>query len=271
MNALNFLKQPEITIIQALLLKFKPVNMDVLPLYIVLLLLFPAILWLLLRNSLLALAASVVLYALTWEYEWNIPSYPSGHWLFNPFAWQLLFVFGAWCALGGAARLATALRSPVTLWIAIGYLLFAFAITLTWHFPRLGYLVPRWLGEWMYPIDKTNLDVLRFAHFLALAAVTVRFIPRDWSALKSPWLWPAILCGQHSLEIFCLGVFLAFAAHFVMVELVGGILMQVLLSMAGILVMVAIAWLISWYKRMEGRGGSTPKRPPDSDLAGGEA
>ena len=44
MNALNFLKQPEITIIQALLLKFKPVNMDVLPLYIVLLLLFPAIL-----------------------------------------------------------------------------------------------------------------------------------------------------------------------------------------------------------------------------------
>src|SRR4029078_12747551 len=47
MNAVNFLEQPQITIIQALLLKFKPVNMDVLPLYIVLLLLFPAILWLL--------------------------------------------------------------------------------------------------------------------------------------------------------------------------------------------------------------------------------
>ena len=42
MNALDFLKQPDVTIIQALLLKFKPVNMDVLPLYIVLLLLFPA-------------------------------------------------------------------------------------------------------------------------------------------------------------------------------------------------------------------------------------
>ena len=89
MNALNFLKQPEITIIQALLLKFKPVNMDVLPLYIALLLLFPAILWLLMRNSLLALAASVTLYGLTWEYDWNIPSYPSGQWLFNPFAWRL--------------------------------------------------------------------------------------------------------------------------------------------------------------------------------------
>ena len=87
----------------------------------------------------------------------------------------------------------------------------------------------------MYPIDKTNLDVLRFAHFLALAALTVHFIPRDWPVLQSPWLRPAILCGQHSLEIFCLGVFLAFAAHFVMVEFYGGAAMQVLISIAGIL------------------------------------
>ena len=70
----------------------------------------------------------------------------------------------------------------------------------------------------MYPIDKTNLDVLRFAHFLALAVVTVWFVPRNWPYLKSPLLRPAILCGQHSLEIFCLGVFLAFAAHFVTVQ-----------------------------------------------------
>ena len=54
--------------------------MDVLPLYIVLLLLFPPVLWLLIRNASLALAASVALYVLTWEFGWNIPSYPSGHW-----------------------------------------------------------------------------------------------------------------------------------------------------------------------------------------------
>ena len=114
MNALDFLKTPDITIIQALLLKFKPANMDVLPLYIVLLMMFPLVLWLLIRNASLALAASVALYVATWEFDWNIESYPSGHWYFNPFAWQLLFVFGAWCALGGAKRLAPALRSPVT-------------------------------------------------------------------------------------------------------------------------------------------------------------
>ena len=40
-----------------------------------------------------------------WQFDWNIPAYPHGTWVFNPFAWQLLFVFGAWCALGGAQRL----------------------------------------------------------------------------------------------------------------------------------------------------------------------
>ena len=55
MNILDFLKQPDVTIIQALLLKFKPVNMDVLPLYIVLMIMFPPILWLLLRSPTIAL------------------------------------------------------------------------------------------------------------------------------------------------------------------------------------------------------------------------
>src|SRR4029078_1954104 len=152
------------TIIQALLLKFKPANMDVLPLYIILLLLFPPILWLLQARPTIALGASVVLYALTWRFNWNLPSYPSGHWFFNPFAWQLLFVFGAWCSLGGAKRMSRILFSPATLWICATYLLFAFCTTLTWHVPQLNHLMPDIAEQWMYPIDKTNLDVLRIVH-----------------------------------------------------------------------------------------------------------
>jgi hypothetical protein len=272
MNVLDFFQQPDVSIVQALLLKFKPVNMDVLPLYIVLLLFFPPVLWLLLRAPTAALLASVGLYAVAWELGWNLPAYPSGVWFFNPFAWQLLFVFGGWCALGGAERLGGTLRSPVTAGIAIAYLVFAFAITMTWHFPRLQHFVPNWLAEWMYPIDKTNLDVLRFAHFLALAALTVRYVPRDWAALKSPVLRPAILCGQHSLQIFCLGVFLAFAAHFAIAEMAGGgIVAQIIASVLGILAMIAAAWLITWYKGVEGRSPGSRSRPPDADLAGGEA
>jgi len=233
--------------------------------------LFPPALFLLLRRPNLALAVSAVVYALAWKFDFNLPAYPNGVWFFNPFAWQLLFVFGAWCAVGGAQRLGGVLRSPIVLAVALAYLLFAFAITLTWHIESLDRFVPGWLAEWMYPIDKTNLDVLRFAHFLALAAVTVYFVPVHWSGLKSPILQPAIRCGQHSLEIFCLGVFLAFAGQFIIAESSGGPLLQTAISVLGIFIMIATANLISWYKSIEGRGPLSKAKPPDADLAGGEA
>ena len=131
--------------------------------------------------------------------------------------------------------------------------------------------MPGWLAERMYPIDKTNLDVLRFAHFLALAAVTVRFVSRDWAGLKSPILLPAIRCGQHSLEIFCLGVFLAFAGQFIVAESSGGPLLQAAISVLGILIMIATATLISWYKAIEGRSPGSRVKAHDADLAGGGA
>lgn len=268
---MDFLQQPDQTIIEALLLKFKPINMDVLPLYIVLLLLFPPLLWLLQRSATVALAGATLLYVATWEYEWNIPAYPSGEWVFNPFAWQLLFVFGAWCALGGAERLGRLLQSRITLAVAMAYLLFAFCVTMTWYFPQLEHFIPKRLAEFIYPIDKTNLDVLRFAHFLALAAVTVHFVPPTWPGLRWKVFRPAILCGQHSLEIFCLGVFLAFAAHFAKMEISNGVWMQIIVSALGILIMIAAAWLLSWYKEIEGRKPGARPKTPDADLAGGEA
>jgi hypothetical protein len=254
MNILDFLKNPDVTIVQALLLRFRPVNMDVLPLYIVLMVFFPPVLWLLRRKADLALALSVGLYAITWEFELALPSYPSGTWFFNPYAWQLLFVFGAWCALGGAARMSRILNSKVTIAIAAAYLLFALGVTLTWHFPRIDFLMPNLLTRWMYPISKTDLDVLRFAHFLALASVTVYFIPKGWSGLQSVWLRPMVLCGQHSLEVFCVGIFLAFAGQFAIVELGGSAWIHFVISLAGIVLMCAAAWLLAWYKGVERSG-----------------
>jgi hypothetical protein len=206
-----------------------------------------------------------------WIFGWNFASYPRGTWVFNPFAWQLLFVFGAWCALGGAQRLARWLNSPVVIVLAAVYLLFAFSIAMTWHIPRLGAYVPRIVGEVIYPIDKTNLDVLRILHFVSLALITVWFVPRDWPALKSRVFWPAIVCGQHSLGIFCLGVFLSFAGHFVFTEVSNRVFTQVIVSMLGIAIMVAVAALISWYRVIERQGPGS--RPPSSKpgYAGGDA
>jgi len=271
MGVLDFLKNPDVTIIQALLLKFKPVNMDVLPLYIMLLLWFPPMLWLLLRSPSLGLIVSATLYGLMWWFDWNLPAYPSGTWAFNPFAWQLLFVFGAWCALGGAQRLSRWLNSPVVFGLAVAYLLFAFFIAMTWYIPRLGPLVPKFVSDTIYPIDKTNLDVLRILHFLSLAVITVWFVPRDWPVLKNKAFWPVIICGQHSLEIFCLGVFLSFAGHFVFTEVSNRVLTQIIVSFAGIAIMVGFAALISWYRGVERRGPGP--RPPATKpgYAGGDA
>ena len=45
--------------------------------------------------------------------------YPTGTWYFNPFAWQVLFVFGAWCALGGARNNLAIINAPVTLYLCV--------------------------------------------------------------------------------------------------------------------------------------------------------
>ena len=75
-----------------------------------------------------------------------------------------------------------------------------------------------------------------------------------------------ILCGQHSLEIFCLGIFLSFLGHFVMSKFSRSVGMQILISVLGILTMIAGAWLITWYKHVEGRGSGTQasRRMPTS-------
>jgi hypothetical protein len=271
MGIMDFLKQPDITIFQALILRFKPVNMDVLPLYIVLMLSLPLILVSMRWRPDVTLALSALLYAATLHWDLYLSAYPNGNWTFNPLAWQLLFVFGAWCALGGARRMSAIIASNITLWICVIYLVAAFFVTLTWYVPAMYGLLPKRLEQWMYPIDKTDLDVLRFAHFLALAAITVRFLPRDWPGLKSRWLRPVILCGQHSLEIFCLGVFLAFAGHFILAEVGGGAAMHALISLCGIGIMCAVAWLISWYKRVADKKAPRKGAIGSADLAGGTA
>jgi hypothetical protein len=269
MNVVDLLRAPEETLPHAMLLQFNPANMDILPVYIVLLLAFPLVLRAMLHAPTTTLMASVALYVAAWEFGWNFRSFPAGHWVINPLCWQLLFVLGAWCAVQGSQRLAPLVRSPVMLAVAVSYLIFAFLIVLSWYRPWLAALKPDWLHAFLYPIDKTNLDVLRLAHFLALAFVTVRLIPRDWAAFQSPLMLPAIVCGQHSLEIFCLGVFLSFAGHFVLAEISGRVPMQILVSLAGIGIMCGVAALISWYEMIERRYGAQ-ERPPDADIAGGD-
>ena len=254
----EFLNKPGIAMIEAMLLRYRPLNMDVLPLYIVLMLFLPLVLLMMKWRANLALAASVILYLIALRFDLHLVAYPNGFWSFNPYAWQMLFVFGAWCSLGGTARISRLLSSPVTLWIAFFYLLASFGVTMTWYFPQHLHL-PHWLELLIYPINKTDLDILRFAHFLALAVIAIRLVPAGWPGLRSPWLRPLILCGQHSLEIFALGVALAFTGYYILMETSAGLALHILVGICGIGLMCAMAWLLSWYKSPAKKGGKPSK------------
>jgi hypothetical protein len=115
---------------------------------------------------------------------------------------------------------------------------------MTWHSAFLESLIPKWMIKAIYPIDKTDLDMLRFTHFLALALVVSRFFPRKSEILGSKWLRPMVLCGQHSLPLFCFGVFLSFGAHWILVQYTHGVLAQLLVSFGGIGIMIALAWFL---------------------------
>ncbi|MCS0493691.1 OpgC domain-containing protein [Ancylobacter sp. MQZ15Z-1] len=252
MGALQFLAEPNVALVEALMLKFRPANMDVLPLYIVLLATFPAVLWALKRRPDLTLGASFLLWLAAGHWGINLPAYPDDRmWFFNPFAWQFLFTFGGWCGLGGSDRLAGLVHSRVVLALATVYLLVSLLVVVSWWWSPLEGLVPESVGEIIYPISKTDLAPLRLLHFLALAVVVVKLVPVDLPALRSIWLRPMILCGQHSLEIFCFGVFLSFAAHFVLNEVTGTLAMQFALSGIGIVLMISLSAMLSWYGRIE--------------------
>ncbi len=245
----EFFKQPGSMMIQALLLRFRPLNMDVLPLYVVLMAFLPPVLQLARLQGDLPLVLSIGLYILTLRYDLHLSTYPDGFWSFNPYAWQLLFVFGAWCALGGGRRLSPILKSSLVLWVAAAYLCAAFFVTLTWYLPSLESLIPGWLGRLIYPINKTDFDILRFAHFLALAVVALRFVPSGWAGLKSPWARPLILCGQYSLQLFAVGVALSFAGYALLMELDAGVVLHVIVGVAGILILCGIAKIFAGYRR----------------------
>src|SRR5579864_9133267 len=75
-NVAGLVDQATETLRQGLILKFKPVNLDVLPLYIVLMGFFPPILWLMLRQPNLTMIASLILWLLARQMGWNLSAYP---------------------------------------------------------------------------------------------------------------------------------------------------------------------------------------------------
>src|SRR5438034_854749 len=79
------------TLIHGLLLQAKPLNLDVLQLFIVLMAIFPFVLFGMVRRPNVTMAGSIGLYLAARQFDWKLSSFPDGRWSLNPFSWQLLF------------------------------------------------------------------------------------------------------------------------------------------------------------------------------------
>ena len=248
----DFLDEPHVAVVQALLLQFQPTFLDILPLYILMLVIFPVVLIGMQRHPLLVLLPSAALYIAVQIFGIAVPAYPEGHvWYFNPLAWQFLFVSAA---LLGHARMRGQSALPFTralLPVAAVIFAAAFLIKLSWTIHGVWDAFPGLFLKQLWPINKNNLSPLRLVPFYALVVLVALRVPRDARFLASAAARPFVLSGQQSLEIFCLGIILSALAHFVLTEYGAGVAMQLAVNMAGIAIMFLTAWMIAWYKAVD--------------------
>ncbi|MBV8870646.1 MAG: OpgC domain-containing protein [Acetobacteraceae bacterium] len=241
--------RPYQALLEALTLRYQPSLLNILPLYVVLLLLFVPALPLLRFPRLLA-ALSVSLYLAVQVSGFNLPSWTGGGWFFDPFAWQLLFVGGAILATNPI----TVPARPRLLDVAAA-LVIAFGLAviyLVWGRAETGFLLPLPVVHWLLYMDKTTLDPLRVASIAALLWAVVRLVPAEAGWLRWRVAQPLVLMGQHSLPVFCWGIFIGFFGRMAL-EWRYGASMQVLVNAGGAAAMVAVALVAAWYGA-HGRG-----------------
>lgn len=239
---------PYRALLEALILRFQPAYMNILPLYIVLLLIFAAALPLLRRPAVLA-GLSLSLYGMVRVLDISLPSWTGGTWFFNPLAWQLLFILGA---ILSYAPIRPPARPRLVDAAAMGMVLFGLVEQwVIFAHPNLTAHLPARLAHGLLAVDKEGLHPFRLASILALTWLTVRLVPADAGWIRSRLAAPFVLCGQHSLPVFCSGIFLSFLGRLVF-EQTAGWPMQVAVNGAGALLLVMVGAIAAWY-RAKGR------------------
>ncbi len=262
----DFLNEPYLAIVRALTLSFQPTFLDILPLYIVLLASFPAVLIAMARQRYLPLVLSAVIYVLTLRNGWAFHTRPAHDvWYFNPLAWQFLFVIGATAGYGrirgGPPLPGRDWLSRAAVVVAGCFAIISFTWTLHWIYDPFPPLFAKAL--WSHTLDKTDLAPLRLFSFVVLATATVRLVRPDSSFLGARWARPVIICGQQSLYIFCLGILLSVLGHFLLAEISGGILTQIGVNVGGIGSMIGVAAVLNWFKNASRRPrGARPSSVP---------
>ena len=202
-------------------LQLIPFGFHFLPLYIVLLLFAPSVIWILRRSLAAAVLPSAVLYiavqVLNGEQSGTWFAIQQ-KWMLNPLAWQFLFVLGltagsVWSRDVDRPLLMAFNRSPRWTLIAIcgavmiaGWLLrHQEYVSESWQYRPSGQLVVERL------VDKPSLGVARLVHGVAVVCLLLVVLPPQAKCLGHRVARPLICCGQNSLLVYTLSVLLAYA------------------------------------------------------------
>lgn len=248
----DFLDEPHVSIIKALLLEFQPMFLDILPLYIVMMLLFPLMLITISYRPILMLIPSFAAYLVVQVFSISVPAYPEGHvWFFNPLAWQFLFVSGA--VLGHLrlrGREYPRLMSTLVP-VAVAITLAAVVIRLSWTLNGLWGRVPSLFLAELWPVNKNNLSLVRLVPFFAAVVLVAAWVRPQARFMLHAAARPLVLCGRQSLEVFCLGIVLSAFGHFILSEFPHGPAVVVAVNAGGIAAMLVTAKMIDWYKAMD--------------------
>ena len=189
----------------ALLLVYRPPLLDIVPLYIILLLLSPIVMLAARRIGWkYVLSAAFVLWALAQfglreacyaylahHFGLQIPLNEMG--AFNLWAWQLAWVVGMWCGVRWAREDLPVGKWARRTWIPAAVLVVAFLIL------RYLQIFGLDLTTYAFFVDKWHLGIARLIDFSALAMVLVRFR----SVVQVFAIRPLVLLGQASLQVFC--------------------------------------------------------------------
>jgi hypothetical protein len=253
LNRLNYLEEtrldvlgddPYRSMLEALLLRFQPSLLNILPLYVVLLAFLAATIWML-RWPRLLFGFSLAIYLLVRVTGLNLDSWDAGGWFFDPLAWQFLFVIGVLlaCAPMRLPRWPRLIDVLAVLVVVLGVV-----VTMVIEpFPHRLEWVSRSVFRSLVEDDKTSLYPLRLISILALTWLCVRLIRFDAAWLRSPWAAPLILLGQNSLPVFCSGIVIGFVARLGL-EYDDRAFMQVTINVSGATAMLAVGALAAWYR-----------------------
>src|SRR5262245_58772950 len=187
-------------------------NVDILPLYIVLRLITPALLFLAQRGDWIMLLVSGLIYLAARAFELNLPTWPmEDGWFFNPFAWQFIFAMGLFTGRRLRNGGIPFDRRLFALCVAVLVASFVLATDGVGLAPGLWADVREVVDD-----SKTGLGPVRLVHYLALAYV-IGHSGLTQLLRRTILFRPFALMGRYSLPVFATGCVLV-AIGEVMVE-----------------------------------------------------